>query len=180
MSGARAVFLDRDGVLVLDVGHLTDAARIGILPGAAAGMAALRRAGFALVVATNQSAVGRGLLTAAGLEALNARIAKRLLAAHPEARWDALYACIHLPEALCACRKPRPGMLLRAAGELGLDLARSWMVGDSARDVEAGRAAGCRTAVLPGPDGGFAPGADLEAPTLAAAAEALTALPERC
>lgn len=175
-----SVFLDRDGVIVREIGFITRVDQVELLPGAAEGMAALRKAGFALVVATNQSAIARGLLTEATLKDIHAEIAHRLKAAHPEAAWDALYRCPHHPTEgpapqVCECRKPKPGMLLQAAADLGLDLARSWMVGDSERDVGAGRAAGCRTIALPGADGAFAQGADRQASSLLEAAALLAA-----
>ncbi len=141
----RAVFLDRDDTLVADVPYLTDPAGLRLLPGAARALVELRRAGFALALATNQSAVGRGLLSEAGLRAIHDEL-ERLLAAEGAAL-DAIYHCPHAPdgpEAEHPDRKPRPGMLLRAAEELGLDLSRSWMVGDRISDVLAGLGAGCR------------------------------------
>ena len=165
-----AAFLDRDGVLVREVGYILRPDRVEVLTGAAAGMAALREAGFAVGVATNQSAVGRGLLSEESLSEIHAEIARRLRAEHPGAFWDALYHCPHLPGAACSCRKPRPGMLLEASGEHDLDLAASWMLGDSDRDVQAGRAAGCRTLSLPGAEGAFTAGADLQARSLLEAA----------
>ena len=167
---ARAVFLDRDGVLVRERGFITAADQLEVLPGAAAGMAVLHRAGFLLVVATNQSAVARGLLTGSALAALHAELARKLKAEDPQAFWDALYACPHHPDfgPGCDCRKPAPGMLRRAAAEHGIDLAASWMVGDAPRDLQAGRAAGCRTVALPPAEGG-----DLAARDLAEAASRL-------
>jgi D-glycero-D-manno-heptose 1,7-bisphosphate phosphatase len=166
MTTAAAIFLDRDGVLIREQGYVTEPAQIEVLPGVPEALVLLRRRGFRLVVVTNQSAIARGLLTEGNLARIHADLLSRLRAAHPEAFWDALYFCPHHPQegrpfyrTDCDCRKPKPGMLLRAAAEHGLDLARSWMVGDAPRDLEAGRAAGCRTAALPGPDGAFT-GAD--------------------
>lgn len=167
-GGGRAVFLDRDGVLVRERGFITQPAQIEVLPGAPEALALLRRRGFRLVVVTNQSGIARGLITEGDLERIHADLVTRLRAAHPEAFWDALYFCPHHPRegqppyrTDCACRKPRPGMLLKAAAEHGLDPERSWMIGDAPRDLEAGRAAGCRTAALQGPGGAFTAGADL-------------------
>lgn len=181
MTGARrAVFLDRDGVLVRERGAITRPEELEILPGVAEALARLRRAGFLLLVATNQGAIARGLLTEDALALLHDTLARRLRDAHPEAGWDALYYCPHHPTEgrppygiPCTCRKPFPGMLLRGISEHGLDPNVSWMVGDAARDLEAGRAAGCRTLALPGPDGRFAPGADVRAPGLLEAAHLL-------
>lgn len=151
-SPRPAVFLDRDDTLVVDVPYLTDPAGLRVLPGAARALADLRRAGFVLVLATNQSAVGRGLLTEDGLRAIHEELG-RLLAAEGAAL-DAIYHCPHAPrtEDRTAVehpdRKPAPGMLLRAAADLGLDLPRSWMVGDRISDVLAGLGAGCRSILV--------------------------------
>jgi D-glycero-D-manno-heptose 1,7-bisphosphate phosphatase len=109
----------------------------------------LNRAGWPVVVVTNQSAVGRGMLSEAELAAIHATLAE-LLAARG-ARLDAIYSCPHHPTEArgaflcnCECRKPKPGLLLQAARELGLDLGRSWIVGDSERDLAAGAAVGAR------------------------------------
>jgi N-acetylglucosaminyldiphosphoundecaprenol N-acetyl-beta-D-mannosaminyltransferase len=150
-----AVFLDRDDTLIVDVPYLTDPAGIRLLDGAARALADLRRAGFALVLATNQSAIGRGLLTEDGLRAIHDELERRLAA--EGAALDAIYHCPHAPRASGDAadehpdRKPAPGMLLRAAKELGLDLSRSWMIGDRMSDVMAGLNAGCRS-VLVGAD----------------------------
>lgn len=147
-----AVFLDRDDTLVVDVPYLTDPAGLRVLPGAARALVDLRRAGFALVLATNQSAVGRGLLSEEGLRVIHDELG-RLLAAEGAAL-DAIYHCPHAPGATEGAaaghpdRKPAPGMLLRAADDLGLDLPRSWMVGDRLSDVLAGLGAGCRSVLV--------------------------------
>lgn len=149
-----AVFLDKDGTLIDDVPYNVDPARVRLTRGAREGVAMLRAAGYALVVASNQSGVARGLFTHRDLLAVRLRIEQLL-----ELRFDGFYCCPHLPAGavaeyaiVCGCRKPEPGLLTRAARELGLDLARSWMVGDILGDVEAGRRAGCRTVLLH-PDG---------------------------
>lgn len=144
-----AVFLDRDDTLVEDVPYLTDPAGLRVLPGAAAALAALRRGGFALVLATNQSVVGRGMLSEDGLRAIHDEL-ERLLAAEG-ASLDAIYHCPHAPRDendFHPDRKPAPGMLLRAAEELGLDPSRSWMIGDRMSDVRAGLSAGCRSILV--------------------------------
>lgn len=116
-------------------------------------MARLNRAGWAVVVVTNQSGVARGRFTEADVAAVHAHLAE-LLAGYG-ARIDAFHYCPHHPEAdrveyrrPCECRKPRPGLLLQAAAGLGLDLAASWMIGDRVSDLEAGAAAGCRTVLV--------------------------------
>jgi D-glycero-D-manno-heptose 1,7-bisphosphate phosphatase len=140
---AAAVFLDRDGVLVRDVHYLRTPSQVEILPGVAPALRALEER-FYLIIATNQSGIARGFFTEADLLAIHAEIVLRLREAG--ARIDAFYYCPHLVG--CDCRKPAPGLLLRAKADWGLDLAGSAMIGDSARDVEAGRAAGLGTRIL--------------------------------
>jgi D-glycero-D-manno-heptose 1,7-bisphosphate phosphatase len=141
-----AVFLDRDGTLNVECGHITRPEQMRLLPGAAAALRSLRTAGFACVVVTNQSGIGRGMMTEADLRLIHDEMFRQL---HCEgAALDGLYYCGAAPPEEHPERKPAPGMLLRAARELGIDLSRSWMIGDSARDLLAGRAAGCRGAVL--------------------------------
>ncbi len=150
---SRAVFLDRDGTLIKDVDYLTRIEDIQLLPGVPEALRMLKGAGFRLLVVTNQSAIARGRLTEERLEALHAAL-NRLLEAEGAAV-DAFYHCPHLPEGkveryarACTCRKPEPGLLHRAAGEWHVNLGRSYMVGDSARDVEAGRRAGCASILI--------------------------------
>ncbi|MGA1058110.1 MAG: D-glycero-alpha-D-manno-heptose-1,7-bisphosphate 7-phosphatase [Phycisphaerales bacterium] len=147
-----AVFLDRDGTIIRHVHHLHRVEDVQLEPGAAEAIAALREAGFLAIVATNQSVVGRGLLTPEGLEEIHAVMLERLRGAHPAAVVDAIYWNPHLPprdtEDPPPERKPGPGMLLRAANEHRIDLGASWMVGDSISDVDAGRRAGCRGSIL--------------------------------
>ncbi|AUX34188.1 MULTISPECIES: HAD-IIIA family hydrolase [Sorangium] len=138
----RAAFLDRDGTMIHDPGYLADPAGVALLDGTAAAVALLRRSGYAVVVVSNQSGVARGLYGAAGVAAVNQRMMDLLAAVEPEARIAAVYVCPHGPEEGCPCRKPRPGLLLRAALDLDIDLAGSLAVGDSSRDVEAALAAG--------------------------------------
>ncbi|HKA91991.1 MAG TPA: HAD family hydrolase [Haliangiales bacterium] len=148
-----AAFLDRDGTIIDDPGYLGDPGGVRLLPGAAEAVAALAAAGYTVVVVTNQSGVGRGLYDEAAVEAVNRRVGQLLVAADPRARIERFYHCPHVPAELCECRKPRPGMLLRAARELSLDLAASLAIGDGERDVQAAVAAGCRKAVRIGPGG---------------------------
>ncbi|ROQ78316.1 D-glycero-beta-D-manno-heptose-1,7-bisphosphate 7-phosphatase [Streptomyces sp. ADI92-24] len=158
-----AVLLDRDGTLTEHRHYPAHPDELALQPDIGAPLRALQEEGFALVVVTNQSGVARGLLDATVLDAMHDRL--RALLGRQEVRLDAIYACPHHPEGtvpryrlVCRCRKPAPGMLLQAARDLDLDLARSWMVGDSPRDVEAGHRAGTRTArVGPGLDGGVDP-----------------------
>ena len=145
----RAVFLDRDGVVIREVSYLRRPGQVRLISGSASGIARLRRAGFKVVLATNQSGVGRGYLTLRTLGRIHRLLQRRL--AREGARLDGLYFCPHLPAAAggkpCSCRKPGLGMLLRASRRLHLDLARSYFVGDSTTDMLTARRAGC-TAVL--------------------------------
>jgi len=138
-----AVFLDRDGVLNENrADHVRTWEQVVFLPGVFEAMQRLAGSPFVVVVVTNQSAVGRGLMSAQTLAAINQGIVQQVQQAG--GRIDALYACPHGPDAGCPCRKPRPGMLLQAAQDLAIDLERSYLVGDAVSDVEAGLAAGCR------------------------------------
>lgn len=140
----RAVFLDRDGVLnraiVRDGKPFAPAspAEFEILPDAAACLAELKRLGFLLLVVTNQPEVARGTLAPAALEEMHAALRAQL-------PLDDILCCFHDDAAACECRKPRPGLLIEAARRYGIDLARSFLIGDRWRDIEAGAAAGCRT-----------------------------------
>lgn len=147
------VFVDRDGTLCEEMDYLSDPDQVALLAGAARGVAMLNRAGVAVVVVTNQSGVARGLFGEDAVRAVNARLLELL--AGQGARVDAVYYCPHHPEAgrepyrkACGCRKPEPGMALRAAADLGLDLSACYTVGDKAGDVELARRAGCRAGVL--------------------------------
>lgn len=143
----RAVFLDRDGVINRDsADYITRCEQFEFLPGSLAALGRLSRGGFALVVVTNQSAVGRGWLSVPELECMHARL--RQAAAGAGGRILDIRVCPHLPTDGCACRKPKPGLLRAAAGAHGLDLATSILVGDSRRDIECARRAGVGTAVL--------------------------------
>jgi len=148
-----AAFLDRDGVIVRDVDLLVRADQIELLPSAAEALRRLREAQFPIVIVTNQPAVARGLVTEGEVLALEAEIERFLRDGGGVI--DAFYYCPHHPRATlpvyrvaCECRKPRPGMLLRAARELDLDLAASTMIGDRLSDVAAGQRAGCRTILV--------------------------------
>jgi histidinol-phosphate phosphatase family protein len=148
-----AVFLDKDGTLIVDVPYNVAPERIRLTDGAVEGLRALHVAGYALVVVSNQSGVARGIFEEAKLGAVEARLRELFEAAGvPLAGF---YYCPHHPDGVvgpyavaCGCRKPAPGMIEQAAREHGIDLARSWLVGDILHDVEAGRRAGCRTILL--------------------------------
>ena len=148
MSGRPAVFLDRDGTLIEDPGYLADPLAMRLLPGAAAAVARLNAAGLPAVVVTNQSGIARGLLTEPQYRATEARL-DDLLAQH-DAHLAAHYFCPHHPEFTgpCDCRKPGDLLYRRAAAELGLDLARSWWIGDRRRDVTPAAAVGGRAVLV--------------------------------
>ena len=146
----KAVFLDRDNTIIEDAGYIGDPSLVRLLPGVEQAIKSLQAAGYKIVVVTNQSGVARGLLTEAMLEKIHDELRRQL--ALKEAYLDAIYYCPYHPEGTVegyvidsGLRKPKPGMLLKAAGEMDLNLSGSWMVGDSPRDIEAGQRAGCRT-----------------------------------
>ncbi|MCI0377228.1 MAG: HAD-IIIA family hydrolase [Gemmataceae bacterium] len=149
-----AVFLDRDGTLIEERGYPSRADQVALVRGAAAAVRRLRALGFGCVVVTNQSGVGRGLITLEQMHAVNAEMLRQFQEAG--APLDGLYYCTAAPLSddktviEHSDRKPGPGMLLRAAKEMHLDLARSWTIGDSVSDVLAGRNAGCRESLLVG------------------------------
>ena len=145
----RAVFFDRDGTLTREGEWLRHPSELELVPGVGAALARLHAAGLKLVMVTNQSAVARGLITLAELDLIHDHL--RALLAQDGGVLDGIYSCPHHPtEGIapfrreCDCRKPKPGLVLQAARELGLDCHASWMVGDAARDLEAGWAAGTR------------------------------------
>ncbi len=154
MSSSRpAVFLDRDGTLNREVDYLRDPDQLELLRGVPAALGQLAEQGYALIVVTNQSGIARGYFSEADLARIHARL-RDLLVEHG-VRLDHVAYCPHHPTVglpgylrACECRKPAPGMLLDSARRLGLDLARSWMIGDSARDLEAGEAAGTRSVLV--------------------------------
>jgi D-glycero-D-manno-heptose 1,7-bisphosphate phosphatase len=145
----KAVFLDRDGVINRKApgnGYITRWEDVEFLPGVARAIGLLNRAGFRVIVVSNQRCVAKGLVTLPELDEIHRRM--REVLASQQAVVDAVYYCPHELEPPCPCRKPRPGLLLNAAREHAIVLAESWMIGDSEGDVEAGRNAGCRTARL--------------------------------
>jgi D-glycero-D-manno-heptose 1,7-bisphosphate phosphatase len=149
----RAIFLDRDGTLVEPRHYPTRPDDLVLYPRLAPALRRLRSAGFKLVVVTNQSGIARGYLNMQELRDMHRSLSQRL--ARLGVQIDRYYHCPHHPDGVvpglsvsCTCRKPQPGMLLRAASELHLDLERSWLVGDILADVEAGNRALCRTVLV--------------------------------
>jgi len=151
-----AIFLDKDGTVVEDVPYNVDPAKLRFTRGAVDGLRLMAEHGFLLVLVSNQSGIARGYFDEAALTRLQVHLERMLLASG--LRLAGFHYCPHAPQAACACRKPAPGLLIQAAAALGIDLARSWMIGDRRSDIEAGRRAGCRTVQL-GPGG---PGDDDE------------------
>jgi D-glycero-D-manno-heptose 1,7-bisphosphate phosphatase len=145
MRNCPGLFLDRDGTLMEDPGYVSRPDQVRLLPGVAAALKRFRAAGYALVVVTNQSGIGRGLYGWDDYDAVAARL-EALLAAEGVA-FDAVLACAHAPEEPCGWRKPAPGMIREAARLLALDPGRSLLVGDKLSDLEAAAAAGLPRAV---------------------------------
>lgn len=152
-TSKRAIFLDKDGTLVDDVPYNVNPELIELTWHAGQALQILQELGFALIVVTNQSGVARGLFTEAALGPVRQRLSDLL--AQYGVVLNGFHYCPHHPEGVigryavpCTCRKPMPGMLLRAASELDIDLSRSWMIGDILHDVEAGRRAGCQTVLI--------------------------------
>lgn len=140
------VFLDRDGTLNYDPGYLSVAADVKLLAGVGPALARLKRAGARLVVVTNQSGVGRGIFTLKDLEAIHARLEGLL--EQEDVALDAIYFCPHHPDDGCRCRKPNVGMVERAVSELQLDLRRSYLIGDHARDIQLAKRVGAKAVLL--------------------------------
>jgi len=140
------VFLDRDGTLNYDPGYLKVAAELKLLAGVGPALARLKGAGARLVVVTNQSGVGRGIVTLKDLEAIHARL--QGLLEQEDAALDAIYFCPHHPDAGCRCRKPNVGMVERAVSELQLDLRRSYVIGDHARDIQLAHRVGAKAILI--------------------------------
>lgn len=146
----KAVFLDKDGTIIEDVNYLKHASQIKFIPGSVEAIKMLNKAGYKVIVISNQSGIARGILTEDMLQAIDKNLHKRLL--HQGAYLDGMYHCPHHPEhglypykKECSCRKPNPGMLLKAAKDHDIDLAQSYMIGDHPTDIEAGKKAGTKT-----------------------------------
>lgn len=143
----RAVFLDRDGVLIENRSdYVRDWSHVTILPRVMDALSGFHKVGFKIVIVTNQSAVGRGLISMGTAQEINERLIHTI---KESGGWvDAFYMCPHTPQDHCNCRKPLPGMLLQAAQEWSLDLRSSWMVGDAWSDLLAGQTAGLEGTIL--------------------------------
>jgi D-glycero-D-manno-heptose 1,7-bisphosphate phosphatase len=153
VTSRPAVFLDRDGTLTDEVGYVNHPSRLRLLPRSAEAIRRLNAAGVPAVVVTNQAGIARGYFSQDVLDAVSATLVAQL--AEAGARLDGVYVCPHHPtegeppyRARCECRKPKPGLLRRAAAELGLDLARSTMIGDKPSDLVPGREVGAATVLV--------------------------------
>lgn len=142
----RAVFLDRDGTVNEDFGYSADPNKVHILPGVIQALSILKEHSWLLVIVSNQSGIGRGYYNLEDLSAVQEKIEAEL--AIDGINLDGFYFCPHAPDERCSCRKPEPGLLFRAASELGINLAHSWMVGDKISDIAAGQRAGCRSILI--------------------------------
>ena len=160
----KAVFLDRDGTINKYVGFLRHPNELELLPGAAEAIRKINASGYLAIVVTNQPVIARGEVTVEQLDEIHDKL--ETLLGQEGAYLDAIYYCPHHPDKGfpgeipelkidCDCRKPKPGMLLKAAEDFNIDLTQSWMIGDDERDMEAGRAAGCQTVLVGGERRGF-------------------------
>jgi D-glycero-D-manno-heptose 1,7-bisphosphate phosphatase len=145
-EAARAVILDRDGTIVVDRGYLDDPQQLEFLPRAAEGLRRLRARGHRILVVTNQSGVGRGLLRHERLEEIHARLMQMVREAGADI--DAIYHCPHRPEERCDCRKPRPRLLLQAAADFGFEPSAAVVIGDKRSDIGLGRSVGALTMLI--------------------------------
>ncbi|HUR69004.1 MAG TPA: HAD family hydrolase [Candidatus Thermoplasmatota archaeon] len=160
------VFIDRDGTLNVDQVHNVDVARLTLRPGAQEALALWNAQGWRVVVVTNNSGIARGKYTEPDMHAFHAALEAGL-----GGRIDAFYFCPHMPDAGCGCRKPETGMFDAAISDLGIDPRRSFMIGDTAADMEAGRRIGARSIYVAAKEGAPAPPADHVARDLREAAE---------
>lgn len=173
------VLLDRDGTINVERGYIIDPQDVELLPAALRGLKRMAELGLGLVVVTNQSAVGRGYMSLATLEAIHGRLAGLL--AEGGVVLDGLYFCPHRPEDNCDCRKPKPGLVYRAASEIGFDPRRAYVVGDNLCDVQLGKRIGATTLLVRTGRGhavaaGGAAGPDYVVDDLAEAAEVIEVL----
>lgn len=146
MEKIKAVFLDKDGTLIVDVPYNVNPELIEFTPGAAVAVQKLHTAGYKLIIISNQSGVAHGYFPETALPAVEQRISQMLN--ELGVPLSGFYYCPHHPANDCPCRKPAPGLILQAANDLLVDLTESWMVGDILNDSEAGKRAGCRTILL--------------------------------
>jgi histidinol-phosphate phosphatase family protein len=150
---SKALFVDKDGTIIEDLPYNVDPAKIRFMPGVPEGLRLVHAAGYRIIVVTNQSGIARGYFTEEELAAASRRIAGMM--AEAGVPLAGFYFCPHLPggvipgyDIACSCRKPQPGLIVRAAREHAIDVTRSWIAGDILNDVEAGHRAGCRAVMI--------------------------------
>jgi D-glycero-D-manno-heptose 1,7-bisphosphate phosphatase len=148
MAGKPAIFLDRDGTIIYDVGYPKHPEQVKLMPGIISALKTLRKKGFLLIVVSNQSGIGRGYITSEEAENVHKTFISLLFEA--DIIIDRTYYCPHAPETNCSCRKPLPSMLFDAAENLNINLESSFMIGDRIADIEAGKRAGCMTILIEG------------------------------
>jgi histidinol-phosphate phosphatase family protein len=146
MNLHKAVFLDRDGTLIVERNYLSSPDQVEIIPGVVEGLQRLAIAGYQLVIVTNQSGVGRGYFTIERVAEVHDRMFQ--LMGLDDSFFAGIYICPHTPSEDCVCRKPLPELVNRAAADLGLDLAQSWMIGDKPADLGLAKAAGLRAILV--------------------------------
>jgi D,D-heptose 1,7-bisphosphate phosphatase len=152
-KGAKAVFLDRDGTINVDAHRLSDVTKLRLIPRAASAIKELNNLGYLAIIITNQAVIAKGMLTIQGLDEIHAVLIRRL--GKQGAKIDAIYYCPHHPEGtvkehsfVCKCRKPNPGMILKAVKKFNIDVRRSFMIGDTTGDILAGKRARLKTILV--------------------------------
>lgn len=145
-AGCRYVVLDRDGTLNVEKHYLSDPGELELMPGVAEGLKLLQNHGFGLVVISNQSAIGRGIVSRDAVEAIHARLNELLQ--RQGVKLDGIYYCPHTPEQNCSCRKPSPAMIYQAAEDLDFNPGKSFVVGDKCSDIEMGKRANAVTILV--------------------------------
>jgi D-glycero-D-manno-heptose 1,7-bisphosphate phosphatase len=145
-SFSKAIFFDRDGTLNIEKGYITDPSEIELYPDTGIVLRKLKLQRRLIIITTNQSAIGQGLMTVDKFEQVNQALWGRLRKS--KSFYDALYYCPHIPDTSCECRKPKPGLIVQAAVDFNIDLSESYMVGDKLSDIEAGKRAGCATILV--------------------------------
>jgi len=146
MKKSKAVFLDRDGTIIYDVNYPKYPSQVRVLPGTISALKSFSEIGYKLIIISNQSGIGRGIITFDEVERVNQRVFS--IFKENNVFIDAIYYCPHAPDDQCDCRKPSPKMILRAAKDMEIDLTRSFMIGDKSSDIEAGKRASCKTILI--------------------------------
>jgi histidinol-phosphate phosphatase family protein len=145
--GSKAVFIDRDGTINVNVNYLDDPDNFQMYPTVAKGIKHLQKQGFKIIIITNQSGIARGFFSQEILQKIHEKMLHQL--SKEGATVDAIYYCPHHPKDNCECRKPRVGLFEKAAEEFNIDMRQSFMIGDRMLDIEAGYKSGCKTILVP-------------------------------